>query len=62
MWIGTTKAFYQSPGTAALLIIMFINFIKYGIIASLPSFSISAGILSSPTALFSWLHTENTEF
>jgi len=45
-------AFYESPGTAALLIVMSNNCDKSGIIASLPSFSISPGILSGPLALF----------
>jgi hypothetical protein len=52
LWIGITVAFFQSPGSVPLFIVMSSSRARYGIIASPPNLRISPEIRSGPTHLF----------
>jgi len=50
--MGTTIAFFQSPGIALLFIVISSNLKRYGIMASPPNFKIFPGMPSGPTDFF----------
>jgi hypothetical protein len=50
--MGTTTAFFQSPGMALLFIVISSNLARYGIMASQPNFNIIPGMPSGPTDFF----------
>jgi len=50
--MGTTIAFFQSPGIALLSIIISSNLTRYGIVASPTNFKISPRMPSSPMDFF----------
>jgi hypothetical protein len=50
--MGTTIAFYQSPGIALLFIVISSILARYGIMASPPNFKICPGMPSGSTDFF----------
>jgi hypothetical protein len=50
--MGTTVAFFQSPGITLLFIVISSYLARYGIMASPPNFKISLGMLSVPADFF----------
>jgi len=50
--MGTTMAFYKSPGRTLLFIVMSINLARYGIMTFQPNFKISPGMPSNPIDFF----------
>jgi len=50
--MGTTIAFYKSPGRTLFFIVISINLARYGIMPFQTNFKISPGMPSNPTDLF----------
>jgi len=50
--MGTTVAFFQSPGIALLFIVISSNLTRYGIMVSPPNLRVSPGMPSGPTDFF----------
>jgi len=50
--MGTTIAFFPSPGIALLFIVISSNLTRYGIMVSPPNFKVFPGMASGPTDFF----------